>query len=85
LLVADLVTRPRPQVVQARGVGRRGGSVIISGASYVEEWQWTQRPALLSRNRGLPLYQKHLAGQPISACLPVVREFLGVRLPNLLA
>jgi hypothetical protein len=51
----------------------------------VSEWLWIQRSAILSNHKGLPLYEKHLAGQPISACLPAVREFLEVRLPNLLA
>ncbi|SRR6266571_1644835 len=85
LLVAGLVTTPRPRVLQARGGGRRGGSVIISGATHVEEWLWTQTPGISQRDKGLPFYKKHLAGKPISTCLPAVREFLDARLPNLLA
>jgi len=84
-LIAALVTRPRPRILQARGGSRRGGSVILSGATSVEEWLWTEAPAIPPTNKGLPSYQRHLAGKPISSCLPAVREFLEVRLPNLLA
>jgi hypothetical protein len=83
-LVADLVTRPTPRVVQSSGAGRRRGSVIIM-PPVVSEWLWTQTPAIPPNNKGLPSYQSHLAGKPISGCLPAVREFLEVRLPNLLA
>jgi hypothetical protein len=85
LLVADLVTAPRPHILQARGGGRRGGSVIIAGATHIEEWLWIQTPDISHRDKGLPFYRKHLAGKPITTCLPAVREFLDVRLPNLLA
>ena len=84
-LVADLVTTPRSRVLQAGGGGRRGGSVIISGATYIEEWLWSQTPGISQKDKGLPFYQKHLAGKPISTCLPEVREFLDARLPHLLA
>jgi hypothetical protein len=84
-LVADLVTRPVPRVVQAGGVSRRGGRSVIISPITLSEWLWTQTPAIPSSNKGLPSYKKHLAGKSISDCLPVVREFLEVRLPNLLA
>ena len=42
-------------------------------------------PAIPSSNKGLPSYKKYLAGKSISDRLPAVREFLEVRLPNLLA
>jgi hypothetical protein len=83
-LVADFVTRPTPRVVQASGAGRRGGSVIVT-PPVVSEWLWTQTPAIPPNSKGLPSYQTHLAGKPISSCLPAVREFLEVRLPSLLA
>jgi hypothetical protein len=84
-LVADLVTRPLPRILQAGGGGRRGGRSVIIRPSAVSEWLWTQAPAIPPNNKGLPFYQKHLAGKPISDCLPAVREFLEVRLPDLLA
>jgi hypothetical protein len=84
-LVADLVTRSRPRIIQAGGAGRRAGSVIITGATSIQEWLWIDTPAISANDKGLPSYQKHLAGKPISDCLPAVREFLEVRLPNLLS
>jgi hypothetical protein len=84
-LVADLVTRHVPRVVQAGGVSRRGGRSQIISPSPISEWLWAQTPAIPSSNKGLPSYKKHLAGKPISDCLPTVREFLEVRLPGLLA
>lgn len=83
-LVADLVTTPRPRVMQAGGVSRRAGSVIIT-PPVVSEWLWTQTPGISKKAEGWPSYKEHLAGKPISACLPAVREFLGTSLPDLLA
>jgi hypothetical protein len=84
-LVADLVTRPLPRVLQAGGGGRRGGRSIIIRPTAVSEWLWTQTPAIPPSNKALPSYKKHLARKPIPDCLPAVREFLEVRLPDLLA
>lgn len=55
-LVADLITRPTPRVVQPSGVGRRGGSVITM-PPVVSEWVWTETPAIPPNNKGLPSYQ----------------------------
>jgi hypothetical protein len=82
-LVADLVTRPNPQIRQARGAGNWGSRIL--GPPVVSEWLWTQTPDIPANNRGLPSYKRHLAGRPISGCLPSVREFLEVHLPDLLA
>jgi hypothetical protein len=80
-LVAGLVDRVNPRVVQVSGAGR---AQIIT-PPVTSEWQWTRTPDMSPKDKGLPSYQKHLAGKPVSSCLPAVREFLEVRLPNLLA
>src|SRR5215218_8443754 len=80
-LVAGLVNRVNPRVVQVSGAGR--AQIIMPPV--ISEWQWTQTPAIPPKNKGLPSYRRHLAGEAISSCLPAVREFLEIRLPNRLA
>jgi hypothetical protein len=80
-LVAGLVNRVNPRVVQVSGAGR--AQIIMPPVT--SEWQWTQTPAIPPKNKGLPSYRRHLAGEAISSCVPAVREFLEIRLPNRLA
>jgi hypothetical protein len=80
-LVAGLVDRVNPRVVQVSGAG----SAQVVTPPVTSEWQWTRTPNIPRGNKSLPPYGRHLAGKPISDCLPAVREFLEVRLPALLA